>query len=85
VVRAYTLAREIFDLEPLWDQIDELDHHVGSALQLDLLSRLTAIAQRASRWILRVRLQNTDMPTLIQRYQPGASELRANLDTWLRP
>ncbi len=85
VVRAYTLAREIFDLEPLWDQIDDLDHHVGSALQLDLLSRLTAIAQRASRWILRVRLQNTDMPTLIQRYQPGARELRANLDKWLRP
>jgi glutamate dehydrogenase len=85
VVRAYTLAREIFDLEPLWDQIDNLDHHVGSALQLDLLSRLTAIAQRASRWILRVRLQNTDMPTLIQRYQPGARELRANLDKWLRP
>jgi glutamate dehydrogenase len=85
VVRAYTLAREIFDLEPLWDQIDKLDHHVSSALQLDLLSHLTTIAQRASRWILRVRSHNADMPTLIQRYQPGARELRARLDTWLRP
>ncbi|MDP3653205.1 MAG: NAD-glutamate dehydrogenase [Rhodoferax sp.] len=83
VVRAYTLAREIFDLEPLWDQIDALDYRVSTSLQLDLLSQLTAIAQKASRWILRLRSQNTDLPTLIQRYQPGARELRANLAHWL--
>jgi glutamate dehydrogenase len=83
VVRAYALAREIFDLEPLWDQIDALDYNVSSALQLDLLSKLIAIAQRASRWMLRVRLGGTDMPTLIARYQPGARELRAHLGDWL--
>jgi glutamate dehydrogenase len=52
-------------------------------LQLDLLSKLIAIAQRASRWMLRVRLGGTDMPTLIARYQPGARELRAQLGDWL--
>jgi glutamate dehydrogenase len=83
VVRAYTLAREIFDLEPLWDQIDALDGQVTSALQLDLLCKLIAIAQRASRWILRARFKNSDLPTLIARYQPGARELRANLSSWL--
>jgi glutamate dehydrogenase len=83
VVRAYTLAREIFDLEPLWDRIDALDHRVGSALQLDLLSQLTTIAQRASRWILRVCADGTELPTVIQRYQPGARELRTHLGAWL--
>ncbi|MBR7800504.1 NAD-glutamate dehydrogenase [Undibacterium fentianense] len=83
VIRAFTLAREIFDLEALWDQIDALDYKVDSKLQLDLLSKLTAIAQRASRWMLRARTQNADLPTLIQRYQPGARELRANVSTWL--
>jgi glutamate dehydrogenase len=83
VVRAYTLAREIFDLEPLWDQIDVLDGRVASSLQLDLLCKLIAIAQRASRWILRARFKNSDLPTLIARYQPGARELRANLRAWL--
>ena len=77
VVRAYTLAREIFDLEPLWDQIDALDGVVASSLQLDLLSKLIAIAQRASRWMLRARSKSSDLPTLIARYQPGARELRA--------
>lgn len=83
VVRAYTLAREIFDLEPLWDQIDALDGVVTSSLQLDLLGKLIAIAQRASRWMLRARTKAADLPTLITRYQPGARELRANLDNWL--
>lgn len=83
VVRAYTLAREIFDLEPLWDQIDALDHSVTSELQLDLLSKLMATAQRASRWMLRRRAKESDLPTLIARYQPGARELRAHLSDWL--
>jgi glutamate dehydrogenase len=83
VIRAFTLAREIFDLEPLWDQLDALDYKVQAKLQLDLLSKLIAIAQRASRWMLRIRAQGTDLPTLIQRYQPAAREMRANLAHWL--
>ena len=83
VIRAFTLAREIFALEPLWDQIDALDYRVDATLQLELLARLIAIAQRASRWMLRVRAQGTDLPTLIQRYQPAALELRAHLTDWL--
>ncbi len=85
VIRAFTLAREIFRLEPLWDQIDALDYQVDSGLQLDLLTRLTSIAQRASRWMLRVRAHRTDLPTLIQRYQPAALELRQHLADWLPP
>jgi glutamate dehydrogenase len=56
VVRAFTLAREVFDLEALWDQIDALDLKVDAKLQLDLLSELISVAQRASRWLLRLRI-----------------------------
>ena len=83
VIRAFTLAREIFDLEPIWDQLDALDYKIDASLQLDLLGKLIAIAQRASRWMLRIRAEGTDLPTLIQRYQPAARELRKNLDDWL--
>src|SRR5665811_462496 len=33
--------------------------------------------------MLRVRAKDSDLPTLIQRYQPGARELRRHLDDWL--
>jgi glutamate dehydrogenase len=83
VVRAFTLAREIFDLEALWDQIDALDYQVGATLQLDLLCQLTTIAQRASRWMLRLRNHRDDLPTLIGRYQSAARALRTHLSDWL--
>ena len=87
VIRAFTLAREVFDLEALWDQIDALDLVIDSRLQLDLFSELVSVAQRASRWLLRMRGQGTqggsDLPTVIARYQPAARELRANLKAWL--
>ena len=86
VVRAFTLAREVFDLERLWDQIDALDYRVDAKLQLDLLSKLTAIAQRASRWMLRARADtsgSTDLPSLISRYQPAARAMRSRLSDWL--
>ncbi|MBC7438193.1 MAG: NAD-glutamate dehydrogenase, partial [Bdellovibrionales bacterium] len=87
VIRAFTLAREVFDLEALWDQIDALDLQVDAKLQLNLLSELVAVAQRASRWLLRLRGQASqsadDLPTVIARYQPAAREMRANLKAWL--
>ena len=86
VVRAFTLAREVFDLERLWDQIDALDYRVDAKLQLDLLSKLTAIAQRASRWMLRAGADtsgSTDLPSLISRYQPAARAMRSQMTGWL--
>ena len=84
VVRAFTLAREVFDLEGLWDRIDALDYRVEAHLQLDLLSQLTAIAQRAARWMLRSRSErSTDLPNQIAHYQPAARTLRSELGNWL--
>jgi glutamate dehydrogenase len=82
VVSAYTLAREVFDLESIWDRIDALDGKVPTALQLGLLAQLSAIAQRASRWMLRQRGQG-DLPSMIARYQPAAAQLRSHIDQWL--
>ncbi len=82
VVSAYTLAREVFALEPIWDQIDALDNKVTTELQLSLLTQLAAIARRASRWMLRHRGQG-DLPTLIAKYRPAARMLRDHVEQWL--
>ncbi|MDR7152990.1 glutamate dehydrogenase [Hydrogenophaga palleronii] len=82
VVSAYTLAREVFGLEQIWDRIDALDNRISSDLQLSLLTQLAAIAQRASRWMLRHRGQG-DLPSMIAHYQPAAQTLRQHVDQWL--
>ena len=61
---------------------------MDAPLQLGLLSKLTAIAQRASRWMLGARADttgSTDLPSLIGRYQPAARAMRARLTDWLPP
>jgi len=83
VVRAVTLAREIFDLDALWSSMDALDGVVPSTLQLDLLARLMSVAKRASRRMLNMRSRTVDLPTLIARYQPAARELHLKLSVWL--
>ena len=82
VVSAYTLAREVFGLENIWDRIDELDGKVPTVLQLGLLAQLSAVTQRASRWMLRHRGEG-DLPSMIARYQPAAAQLREHIDQWL--
>jgi glutamate dehydrogenase len=82
VVTAYTLAREVFGLESVWDRIDALDGKVPTALQLGLLTQLSVITQRASRWMLRHR-GHGDLPSNIALYQPAAAQLRAHIDQWL--
>ncbi len=82
VVGAYTLAREVFGLEGIWDRIDALDGKVQTSMQLGLLTQLSAVAQRASRWMLRHRGQG-DLPSRIAMYQPAAIQLRAHIDQWL--
>jgi glutamate dehydrogenase len=82
VVTAYTLAREVFGLESIWDRIDALDGKVPTALQLGLLTQLSIITQRASRWMLRHR-GHGDLPSNIALYQPAAAQLRAHIDQWL--
>jgi glutamate dehydrogenase len=83
VVRAFTLAREVFGLDALWDRMDRLDGQVPAPLQLDLLGRLISMAQRASRWMLRARTEQDTLPNLIARYQPAARTLQAHLGDWL--
>lgn len=83
VVRAVTLAREIFDLDALWSRMDALDGMVPSTLQLDLLARLMSVAKRASRRMLNMRSRTVDLPTLIARYQPAARDLHLKLSEWL--
>ncbi len=83
VVRAFMLAREVFDLEALWEQIDALDGKVPSVLQMDLLAHLNGVAQRATRWVMRAGPKPERLQILIDRYQSGQRELRDKLTAGL--
>ncbi len=85
VVRAYLLAREIFDLDALWAQVDALDGLVSSAVQLDALSVIHGVAQRATRWVLRAGAKPAALQALIERYRGACRDLALKLKSNLPP
>jgi glutamate dehydrogenase len=83
VARACLLAQEIFEIKPLWAAVDALDGQVSSEVQLQLLAGISAVAQRATRWVMRAGPHPASMQTLIDRYRPAVQTLGEHLETLL--
>src|SRR4029450_10489381 len=52
IARAYACAREIFEMRPLWGEIEHLDTKCDAAVQIDLLLEGRRLVERASRGLL---------------------------------
>jgi len=77
VARASMVAREVFDLRGLWEEIEALDDRVAAQTQLAMLLKVRTLLERATRWLLRNRPRPLDIATAIARFEPGASSLAA--------
>jgi glutamate dehydrogenase len=53
VVKAAVIAKDIFDIEKYWLQIEALDYKVSAEAQAVMMTRLTRLLRRATRWLLR--------------------------------
>ena len=53
VVKAAVMAKDIFDIEKYWLQVEALDYKVSSDTQAVMMTRLTRLLRRATRWLLR--------------------------------
>ncbi len=83
VARAYTVAREIFDVNKLWHDIEALDNQVPAAVQTEMFLDSRRLVERASRWLLRNRPQPLDMVDNIAHFTDGLAEFEKSLDTML--
>ena len=75
IVRAYTAAREIFDLRSLWKETEALDNRVGAETQIKILLDGRKLVERATRWLLRNRQAPLDIAATISQFSEGAAEL----------
>ena len=53
VVKAAVMAKDIFDIEKYWLQIEALDYKVSANTQAAMMTGLTRLLRRATRWLLR--------------------------------
>jgi glutamate dehydrogenase len=75
IARACIVARDVFDLASLWDDIEHLDGRVAAQTQLAMLLKTRILLERATRWFLRNRPRPLDIATTSSRFRPGAATL----------
>ncbi|WP_339892311.1 NAD-glutamate dehydrogenase [Neptuniibacter pectenicola] len=69
IARAYILARDVFDIEPLWQQIEDLDHKVSNEVQIKMMHELQHLMRRATRWFVRNRRLELDCDVEVKRFR----------------
>jgi glutamate dehydrogenase len=87
VVRAHTVARAVFDVDRLWDAAHVLDNRVPAAVQVRLRTEATRLAERATRWLLRVPELTAEpaatLAAVTDRFAAPVATVRAGLPGWL--
>ena len=79
VIRAWLVAREVFDFARLWAEIDALDATVPLDTQLDLFLDCRRMVERGALWVLRHRRPPFDLRRRSAYLKPGISELAMSL------
>jgi len=84
IVRAYTVAREVFGFEQIWADIAALDNRVPTRAQTELYLEGRRLIDRVVRWLLQSRRSALDVAGEIQRFQPAVTALSPQLPELLR-
>ncbi|HYZ28264.1 MAG TPA: NAD-glutamate dehydrogenase [Thermoleophilaceae bacterium] len=85
IARAYTVAREVFQMRPIWWEIEALDNKVPAELQIEMLLEGRRVIERAARWLLRNRRRPLNIADAIAHFKPGAASLYIHLPQLLNP
>src|SRR5215216_746180 len=85
VARAYTVAREVFDVRRLWKDLAALDNVVPAEVQLELQAEGRKMIERSALWFLRNRRQPLDIASTVSHFAPGIASLAQELDKLLAP
>jgi glutamate dehydrogenase len=85
ITRVYTVARQVFGLRRLWNEIETLDNKVPAATQYRMLAATVQLVDRGTMWFLRYGNIGKDIAAAISRFEPGATALAAALPQALDP
>ncbi len=79
VVRAYMIARSIFDMESIWHQIDELENKIKVTDLTDISMLYIRLLRRLTRWFLRTQRMRLNIAHAVKLYTPGMQELKKSM------
>lgn len=83
IARAFTITREVFQLRPVWSQIEALDNIASSEAQTLMLQETGRTINRMTEWFLRNEGHPLDIAKNIETYQSGVEVIKDNLGSIL--
>jgi glutamate dehydrogenase len=78
VVWASLVARAVYRLDPLWQEVDGLDAQVPHEMQAALFAAFAQLHERATLWFLRQRV--SDVPATVERFRAAVDALAPEVD-----
>jgi glutamate dehydrogenase len=79
IVRAYLVAREVFDLPSFYRAVESLDNKVDTATQIAMLLEARKLAERGTRWLLVNRRPPLDLAGAVSFFVKGVNGLVAHI------
>ncbi|MEE9141900.1 MAG: NAD-glutamate dehydrogenase domain-containing protein, partial [Gammaproteobacteria bacterium] len=83
VARAYTIARESFNMHSLWASIEALDNEVHANVQYSMMFETTRLLKHVTHWLLERQPCDLDIETCVAEYKPGVAELQHKMSKLL--
>ncbi|MGH8502782.1 MAG: NAD-glutamate dehydrogenase [Gammaproteobacteria bacterium] len=84
IARAYAAACEIFSAREVWAAIEALDNTVAAARQLEMMTAICRLIDRATVWLLRNRRTPLDIAATAQHFSAGVEAVRTRIPRLLR-
>ncbi|MER6576123.1 NAD-glutamate dehydrogenase [Nonomuraea sp. NPDC001023] len=79
IVRAYLVAREVFDLPSFYRAVEALDNEVDTATQIAMLLEARKLVERGTRWLLVNRRPPLDLAGSVGFFLKGVNGLSAHI------
>ncbi|HTW38752.1 MAG TPA: NAD-glutamate dehydrogenase [Steroidobacteraceae bacterium] len=79
IARAYTTAREIFDMRRLWAEIEALDNRAPAKLQYTMMYETSRLLRHMTYWLLGTRRGELKIDRAVAELRSGVRELSAHI------
>lgn len=81
VARAFAIARDAYELRPLWAKIEGLTGKVPAGVQAEMFVEINEFVSRITGWFLRNYPQPINISQAMQDYEPGIREFMTMADS----